>query len=120
MEKIKESKLEVEVFKRSAITGREKQIDQQLVADITKTVCDHSISKGTIVIVCGDVDVLPAVRKTIEKGWKCEVWIWKQCYAQAVKAAERENTTLMKVVLLDDYINEVTYLDCMFKQKKID
>ena len=117
--KIKEKKFEVEVFKRSAFTGKEKQVDQQLVADITTTVCDHSIYKGTIAIVCGDADVLPAIKKAIEKGWRCEVWIWEQCCAHAIKETQRENSTLMKVVFLDDYTNDVTYVDCVFKQKKL-
>ena len=117
--KIEEKEFDVQVFKRSVLTGKNKQVDQQLVTDITQTVCDPSVSKGTIATVCGDADVLLAVRKTIEKGWKCEVWIWKQCYAQAVKAAERENTTLMKVVFLDNYTNKVTYVDCLFKPKKL-
>ena len=115
--KIKEKKFEVQVFKRSVLTGKEKQVDQQLVADITETVCDHSIYKGTIAIVCGDADVLPAAKKAIKKGWKCEVWVWEQCCAQAIKETERENTTLMKVVFLDKYTNEVTYSNFLFKRK---
>ena len=117
--KIEEKEFDVQVFKRSVLTGKEKQVDQQLVADITQTVCDPSVSKGTIATVCGDADVLPAVRKTIEKGWKCEVWVWKQCCSHVIKETERENPTLMKVVFLDNYTNKVTYVDCLFKPKKL-
>ena len=119
-EKIKENKFEVEVFEKSTVTGKEKQVDQQLVADITETVCEYSVYKGIIAIVCGDADVLPAIRKTIKKGWKCEVWFWEQCGAQAIKKMEKENPQAMKVVFLDNYTKEIAFNSYQLDPKYFD
>ena len=50
-EKIEERGWKVITSKRSAFTNREKQVDHQMVADITALVSDRTVAKGKIAIV---------------------------------------------------------------------
>lgn len=66
-EKIRERGWEVKTSKRSTFTNKEKQVDHQMVADITALVSDKSVTKGKIVIVSGDADVIPAIKEGLAK-----------------------------------------------------
>ena len=74
---------EVNRFKRNLISGKEKQLDTSIVADITELVCHSEVRKlkfekyqNVIVLVAGDSDFIPAIRKVIAQNgwWRIEVW----------------------------------------------
>lgn len=52
--------------------GRSKQDDAYLITDITSTLFEQQ-GPSTIVLVAGDADYVPPLKKALEKGWRVEV-----------------------------------------------
>ncbi len=52
--------------------SRSKQDDAWLITDLTATVCEQA-GPSTIVLVAGDADYMPPLKKALEKGWRVEV-----------------------------------------------
>lgn len=52
--------------------GRSKQDDAYLITDLTATVYEQD-GPSTIVLVAGDADYVPPLKKSLEKGWRNEV-----------------------------------------------
>ena len=52
--------------------GRSKQDDAYLITDLTATVYEQE-GPSTIVLVAGDADYVPPLKKSLEKGWRNEV-----------------------------------------------
>jgi len=61
----------VDRFSRN-FNNKEKEVDGALIVDVTETACMEN--GGTIVILTGDRDPLPAIRKELERGCIVEVW----------------------------------------------
>jgi uncharacterized LabA/DUF88 family protein len=53
-------------------SNRSKQDDAYLITEIVSTVFEQ-IGPSTIVLIAGDADYMPPLKKTIEKGWRNEV-----------------------------------------------
>ena len=64
---------EINCKERSSITGQEKGVDTQLAVAVTKTALKTPHEKrGTIIIVTGDADVIPALDEVLEEEiWTC-------------------------------------------------
>ena len=96
---------------RSTITGKEKQVDSEIVADITDIALTTPTSKrNTIVLVTGDADIIPALEKVVKaERWKIEVYMWE--HAIAVKLCEfaSEHKDRAKIIPLDRWFNKVTF-----------
>ena len=66
-EKIHSQHFEVNTYRKSQITRKEKQVDAQLVADITeRAIITPEFERTTIIVISGDADVLPAVKKVLK------------------------------------------------------
>lgn len=52
--------------------NRSKQDDAYLITDLVSTLFEES-GPSTIVLIAGDADYMPALRKSLEKGWRNEV-----------------------------------------------
>ena len=65
-QKIRDRGWKVITTKRNPFTKKEKQVDHQMVADITALVSDRSVAKGKVVIVSGDADMIPAVKESLK------------------------------------------------------
>ena len=65
----------MDIKQKSYHTGKEKQVDVQLVADVVDLV--GQMKSGTVIIVSGDSDYIPAINKALTRGWKVEVWSWE-------------------------------------------
>jgi uncharacterized LabA/DUF88 family protein len=63
--------------RRKKSSNKEKEIDTQIVADITQLVVCNRESKGTIVLASGDGDMCPAVEKAANEGWNVEIYAWE-------------------------------------------
>lgn len=86
--KMEERGWNVNVKARSAVTKKEKQVDTQLVVDVTKMVCSTSTvapPTNTVVFISGDLDILPAIKVAKEKNWNVEVYMWKHAIASKLK-----------------------------------
>ncbi len=52
--------------------NRSKQDDSYLITDLTSTLFEQE-GPSTIVLVAGDADYVPPLKKALEKGWRTEV-----------------------------------------------
>ena len=104
---------------RSTITNREKQVDHQMVADITALVSDRSVTKGKIVIVSGDADMIPAINESIKMKWSTEIWMWEGCISSALKKLADEKPGFVQINTLDSSLEEVTFTNFKFREKDI-
>ena len=84
--KIREKGWKVGSQRRSMITGKEKQVDTSLVADVTETAILTPLhERTTIVVVSGDADVIPALDKILkQERWKIEIYMWRHAIAKGL------------------------------------
>ena len=101
---------EVNRFKRNLISGKEKQLDTSIVADITELVCHSEVRKlkfekyqNVIVLVAGDSDFIPAIRKVIAQNgwWRIEVWGLAQSMSNAIKQLSKEYPSIVQINYMD-------------------
>ena len=118
-QKIRERGWKVITTERSTITNREKQVDHQMVADITALVSDRSVTKGKIVIVSGDADMIPAIKESIKMKWSTEIWMWEGCISSALKKLADEKPGFVQINTLDSSLEEVTFTNFKFREKDI-
>ncbi len=100
--------------------GKEKQVDTQLVADVTERVCTTpEEQRTTIVLITGDADVIPAIRKILDyRGWKVEIYMWKHAMSSELrKISESSQSGDVLVCPLDDYLGKVTFTNMKFDSK---
>lgn len=114
-EKVRKKGWEVKTKKRSVITGKEKQVDAQIVADVTAKAIKTPIDKRTtIVLVTGDADVIPAIEKVIEEEkWNIEVYMWEQAFSRAIRQFASDNDRV-EMKYLDSYLEQFTFTSMMF------
>ena len=114
--KIEELGWKVDRKKKHPITGKEKKVDTQLVADITERACNTpEHDRTTIIIIAGDADVKPAIDKILKyKGWKVEVYMWKGAMARELKDLGKESESV-KVGYLDNRLEKITFTNMRFK-----
>ena len=117
-QKIRERGWKVITTQRSSFTGKEKQVDHHMVADITALV-SGCIVKGKIVMVSGDADMIPAISKSLQMKWSTEIWMWGNGVSNALKQLAEENPGLMSINILDSRLEEVTFTNFTFGATKI-
>ena len=115
----------VETKERSGVTGKEKEIDTQLVADVTEVACKTPAHlRGTIIIISGDRDMCPAVEKILgENGqgssicWKVEIYVWSkaQTLIQRLQGFGKKHA---QCHYLDDHMEKVTFLNRQRSEKR--
>ena len=117
-EKIKDHGWEVDCKKRSRMTGKEKGVDAQLVADITeRAIVTSQEERTTIVIISGDADAKPAVDKVLKyKGWNVEVCMWKDAMSTELKQLPQVKEGV-KVYFLDEFLDKITFTSMKFDIK---
>ena len=100
---------------RSSITGKEKQVDTQLAVDITKTALKTPIEKrGSIIIVTGDADVIPALDEVLEEeAWNVEVYMWRHALSSKIQDYAIKYDRVV-VQHLDDYLENITFTNMKF------
>ena len=101
---------EVNRFKRNVISGKEKQLDTSIVADITELVCHSQVRKlkfeklkNVIVLVAGDSDFIPAIRKVISQNgwWRIEVWGLARSMSNDIKQLSKEYPDIVQINYMD-------------------
>ena len=117
-QKIRERGWKVITTRRSTFTKKEKQVDHQMVADITALV-SGCVFKGKIVMVSGDADIIPAISKSLQMKWSTEIWMWENGVSNSLKKLAEENPGLMSINILDSRLEEVTFTNFTFGAIKI-
>ena len=73
--------------------NRSKQDDAYLITDITATLFEQQ-GPSTIVLVAGDADYVPPLKKALEKGWRVEVVFMAKGLSTALHPVVHEFRTL--------------------------
>ena len=106
--------------RRSAITGKEKQVDAQLVADITEMACTTpEEERTTIVIISGDADAMPAIHKVLKyRGWSVEVCMWEDAMSNELKKLPPKHPKVV-VNYLDEFLEHITFTNMKFNPRRL-
>ena len=117
--KIREHGWQVVTSKRSTFTNKEKQVDHHMVADITELVSDRSVAKGKIVLVSGDADVIPAIKKGLRTNWSFEIWMWASGISKALRTLKDENPELLSIYELDSRLKDISFTNFKFNATQV-
>ena len=114
-DKIEQRGWKVDKKKKHQMTGKEKKVDTQLVADITERACNTPYhERSTIIMIAGDADMMPAIDKILKnKGWKVEIYMWKSAMAAELKQLSSK-APIVKVCYLDDELANITFTNMRF------
>ena len=69
--------------------NRSKQDDAYLITDLTSTLYEQQ-GPSTIILVAGDADYVPPLKKSIEKGWRNEVAFIGRGVSEALESVVHE------------------------------
>ncbi|KAL9956978.1 hypothetical protein ACROYT_G038549 [Oculina patagonica] len=108
-QKIRDHGWKVVTNKRSTYTNKEKQVDHQMVADITALVSDRSVVKGKVVMVSGDADMIPAIKESLKSKWSIEIWMWESGISNSLRKLSKDNPECLKISELDSMLEVVTF-----------
>ena len=109
--RVEEQGWKVDIKQKSYHTGKEKQVDVQLVADIVDLV--GQMKNGTVIIVSGDSDYIPAINKALTRGWKVEVWSWERALSADIREHDRRGKGL-RVEELNGHIHHIMSVNSSF------
>ena len=109
--KIREQGWVVDIKQKSYHTGKEKQVDVQLVADVVSLV--HQKKNGTVIIVSGDCDYIPAINEALDQGWKVEVWSWEKALSADIRDHEGKGKGL-RVEYLNRHVHQIMSVNTHF------
>ena len=118
-QKIRDRGWKVVTTKRSTFTKKEKQVDHQMVADITALVSDKSVAKGKVVIVSGDADMIPSINESLKMKWSIEIWMWESGISNSLRKLAEDNPELVSIFPLDSSLDAVTFTNFKVGEKKI-
>ena len=107
--------VEVQLFERGAMMGREQGVDQTLQVAMLRDAFDHNGDPGVAVLLTGDgagfydgVGFHADLERMRHRGWRIEVLSWRHsCNRRMREWAERHG----KFVVLDDFYESVTFLE---------
>ena len=102
----------VKTFAKSSWTGREKEVDTELVADAVEDAADACYTKtpAVFIIVSGDRDLRPAVVKIANKGFPVHIWSWKNGIAESFTREDKDvDPCLLHVHYLDPFLDNVGF-----------
>jgi hypothetical protein len=77
------ARFSLELTKSSVHTGKQKEVDTRICVDIMDVLTP--IAPSTVVLVSGDRDILPALKKALDNGWKVEIYMWEHNTAALLK-----------------------------------
>ena len=110
----------VKTKKKSFLTHKEKEVDAQLLVDVTEVACTTPRDeRSTIVLITGDADMCPAVEKIMEyEGWKVEIYMWEDSLSDRLKALSKKNADVV-CQPLDKHMMDVVFTNKRFPSTSI-
>lgn len=106
---------EVKTKKKSFLTHKEKEVDAQLLVDVTEVACTTPpAERSTIILITGDADMCPAVEKIMKyDGWKVEIYMWKNSLSKRLKDVSKQNENVI-CEPLDNHLMDVVFTNNKF------
>jgi len=101
---------------RSQLTGKEKQVDTMLVADITEIAFETPMyERSTTILITGDADVIPGLEKVLkQERWTIEVYMWRQALSGTLRRFATDHKERVHIKELDNYMDKVTFTSMKF------
>ncbi|KAJ4139726.1 hypothetical protein NW768_001069 [Fusarium equiseti] len=91
--------------------GKEKQADTQLTADMTEQVIYtyEGRQSAYFIVLSGDADMIPAVKKAVNYGFSVHVWSWKRSLSPQIieLAGLPAYSELVEIHLLDPWLQVI-------------
>lgn len=87
----------------------------QMAVDVTElALTNHGSIETAIVVVTGDLDILPAVKKAVNNSWKIEIYTWKGSSSTNLVQYAAEHRERVTVQYLEQYIGKFTFTNMKF------
>ena len=112
----REKNFNVKTYRRSS-SGKEKEIDVAMAADIVEMKCEYADENSTFVIVTGDRDLKSPVEKVLKKNISVHLWSWRQSLSLEYRRLANLNP-LLKVFMLDDVEKHFSYKSYLVNTKR--
>lgn len=101
--------IELKISKRSVFTGREVEVDQELINCIRDTLEAHP-ERGTIALISGDRGYVGTLERCLARGWEVEIYFWRQASSELKRMAERPATERRATfVNLNPHFHQITF-----------
>ncbi|CAB4374633.1 unnamed protein product [Rhizophagus irregularis] len=98
-EYLKENGFKARKFFRNG-AGQEKEVDGEVCGSIAD-VMERYKRPGTIILLGGDGDYGPRIRRALLKGWTVEIWFWKIGMAPRIKDIDLPGYPELKTIYID-------------------
>ncbi len=102
--RLKQLGIEPRILDRSFYTGKEKRVDAELTNAIRDALEDNP-EPGTIALVAGDADYIPALERCLKRKWEVELYFWAQA------SSELKRLSGVKFVDLAAGFKDVTFIE---------
>ena len=115
--KICERGLNVEVFKKN-FKGKEKEVDAAMSIDAIAYALESPARKHTVIIIAGDRDYCPLVRKLLRKKreWKVELVAFQNSISPQMKAIKSANFEIITLEsLLREHIDSCCFIEARWR-----
>ncbi|RGB42490.1 hypothetical protein C1646_750994 [Rhizophagus diaphanus] len=102
------------------LEGQEKEVDAEVCASIGDVMERYNNRPGTIILLAGDGDYGPRIRRALKRCWTVEIWFWKTGVSPRIKDINLPDYPELKMIYVDlspDY-KKFTSAYGVFKRKK--
>lgn len=109
---IRKKRVHVETFRRSKVTGKEKELDTSLVAAAVKDIIEQRDSAGddrTVILFSGDRDLLCVVDIAITYGYRVEICAFSRSINKTVEQKANELGGKLTIKYIDEFFDEITF-----------
>lgn len=113
--------VQVKTKARSTCTGKEKEVDTQLVADAVYDIVKYKDKCGenpTVILCTGDRDILPVAEIAMNEDYTVEFCGFEQTISQEIKKLERRYPTKVRIHYICRFFEEVSYTEMKFKRSE--
>ncbi len=115
---IKSHNIEVSTHARSSWTRREKEVDNDIIAESVDNSTDayHNATPAVFIIVSGDRDLRPAIIRITKRGFHVHLWSWRNGLSKVFTEPDDEiESSLFHVHYLDPYLEKVGFRQTTFR-----
>ncbi len=108
-QRLRQLGIQLRIFQRSPFTGREREVDQELINCIRDTL-EANPQRGVIALVSGDRGYAGTLERCLARGWEVEIYFWRQASTELKRLAEREpGQPRAQFVNLNPHFNRITF-----------